>query len=401
MILYDQHFTLILKGDSNSGKTTFINVFIKEFTNNDAKFYAETGKNKTKVTTVFSFQCDEYKITYNGKSRVFETFEQLVTEYNIATKNGNIDVENYEICHVYIKGGDLKINIIDTVGKSDIVSEEYQNKMMTILNKKFPNNIKICLARTPSTSMNFTDDFNVITFADTIDYTKDETLEDTHYMFIEELMENKLVFFSNKQNKVMKMIKDKEIPFYGIDSIFDICNKVVAFSKKPLSLEVLSIDNFMEDSDIQNANCIDDVLTKIYKYNDLELYTIAKNFVNGNQLVSKNFMINILHNAIGDREKFRSRQGNGITRSINYFRDKFETEYKSMEFAKQIVSECEEFVSQNKGKSNIFKSEFNAFDKRLLKIVMSLSREFVLRLLEHIKNNMFNGEHQNKKIKVC
>jgi len=58
----------------------------------------------------------------------------------------------------------------------------------------------------------------------------------------------------------------------------------------------------------------------------------------------------------------------------------------------------EAFVAQNKGKFNISKSDFNAFDRRLMRIVMLLLMGFVVRLLDYIKSDMFNDEHQKSKI---
>jgi hypothetical protein len=404
-MLYDPILTIIFVGDTNIGKTTTINNFFKGFTGLNSDFYATSGQNKTKRTTIFHLGSDNYKMIYKENVRVYESFDELLNEYNDCNKNGVICNDCYDMCHVFIKDGNFKINIIDTVGKSDKVSSVFHDEMMQLLNNDFPNNIYMNLIRNPSRDLYFDGNvFNVLTFADVIDYIKDVTLEDTHFNFINEIENNRLLFFSNSEDQSKKIIKNKEITFYGKDSILALFYIIFQTSKKQLEIPTLKLDDITNDSVLQNANCITEIVTKLSEYNNKNVSDVAINFINKQQFVSKNYMLGMFHDAINERETIRIMPGYGLVKSMQIFRAHFEKKCDSSVFSQEIINKCDEFMRENKHKS-ISKS-FKIFDTMVKNKINILSKQFTDLLLSQIfeesvkilsVNTILNDDAQNTK----
>lgn len=380
-MLYNPNLTIIFTGDTNTGKTTTFNTLVKKWTKLDCNFYCESGQNKTKITTIFHFCSNEYALKYNGMYNTYETFDKLQTGYNDASKNGSIDTDDINFCYVFIKEGKQKINFIDTIGKSQLVTSSYFDSLMKSINKQFPNNINICLIRTPTRDLNFNDNiFYVIMFADLIDYITDKTIEDIHYDFYNQL-ENKLFFYSNNQVKTNKIIKTKEVTFHGYDSLHEMLNKMIEISQKQLIIPTKNVYNLQNDDAFKKAMSVDDVLNLLNEYNDKLLYNTAENYINSNNLLTIKEMNDIYQNAITDRENHRI-PGFGLTRLTQIVRSNFEKGCYNREFFDKMIKECNNYIAKNS--NNTTNKYFEIFDMQRRHDIEELSISFAKRLVQKI-----------------
>lgn len=373
-MIFDPTTTLIVTGDTNHGKTTFIN----NLTGCD--FYTESGNNKTKILTIFHHKSEnygsvivpltDYPIDVKNASFTFESLDQLTTWYN--TESTRVGITRDFICHVFLKGGD-NVNIVDTIGKSDQFNSEDHNRTMERIKKLYPNNINVNLIKlVPTRNLDYSESINVITFADLINFETDPTSEDTYNNFIDEFRSQRLLFFSNKNDQSQITIKNTTIKVYGKDNVSDVAD--IAFELSNLYTTVTPLEDIYTDQQLNDAQCVTKFMDGLIKYNNLELYNEVNNFVRENDLPPLDAMMRSQEEIIKDRQS-KQRPGVGPHRLIEIIKS-HTINTKWDKWTRAIISEqCrkreEQTLSQTKGK------DFSEFDRIVREQIITQSTEFV------------------------
>jgi len=381
-MIYDPIFTLYITGDSNTGKTTTFNNFISAHFKIKSDFYANTGINKTKITSVFHFGSNIYGIA-NSKSledccyglTEFNSLEELINAYNNASLSEHIYTDGL-LCHIFIKVG-TKVNIIDTIGKSNLINNEQHTELINKIKTLYPNYIHMNLIRTPTRDLDFSGKcINVVTFSDTFDYTKDPTLEDTHFGFMEQIEKKYLIFLNNKDVKCFKNIKNKQVQIYGKDNIIDIIGCAESMRSKTFIVPK-NINNLMEDLELKNANCVGEFIKILSQYNNLKLYEKTKTFTLINNFISLDKMNDIFSSIATDREE-KQGPGNGLVKLIQIMKSHIGKKNKWVD--KIVSNKCDDYIKNYKSSMK----NFNDFDKQIFKKLKEISYYFVKKLLNYV-----------------
>lgn len=338
-------------------------------TNLGCNFYAESGQNKTKITTVFHFGSDIYgcalnnnPIYSNGATHICDTFEQLLEWYNNASKINEICLD--DVCHIFIKEC-TKINIIDTIGKSDIVNDEYHENITKLIKTLYPNNINIHIVREPSRNLDFSGKcLNVRGFADTIDYT--------HFGFMDVIEKGYLLFFSNIEQHKLMTIKTKQVQVYGIDTIVEIMDHAANLSK--LDTTTRNIEHLHLDAELINAKCIEEFMNILKKYNNSELYEYINAYLLQHNYSPLNEMNDAYNVILTDRDD-KQGPGYGPVRLIGIMKSHIGRGNKWID--KILDEKCTSRIQ--KRLSNYVGKDFSKFDRDVDLLIKNKSLEFVSR----------------------
>ncbi len=380
--IYDPTQTFILCGDTNAGKTSMINNFLQNITNTKCNFYAESMSNTTKITTVFHLKSNEYNFVYNGQEygqkNAIDTFEKIQECYNKVSKECQIDHDGN--CHIYIKEGNDNINIIDTIGKSSIMTHEKFDVKLKEITEYYPNHMLIHLSRMPNYDiMKSTKDIYVLTHSDLIDYEFDDSLENTHYEFIDKIKNKKLYMYSNTKPTCENKIKDTNVIFYGNEKCYEmIANMYFNNHSEMENVKTKNIADIEFDKDLHNAKCIGDIKKALYYYNNQNLIDFVKNYINENKLADLKYMNDLYQKAVDDRESKSCIAGNGNKRLMQILHSHFDFNCESPKFAKLIIDFGNECINNNKKMLN---KNFVLFDKHNKDEIKKLSLKFTKKVL--------------------
>lgn len=290
--LFDPTLTIIIVGDTNASKTTFFNTFLKKlYGGNYLEFYASSGSDKTKRSTIFHFN-NRHHFKYIIKNVPYDkymNYKEFQKEYNDYATNDYIVPNCTEIIDAYLPTQLNEIfNIIDTVGKSTKVDIREYNLALEELKAYYPNHLIVNMTRMSSIDkLRSTNEVTILTHADIIDYDKDESIKASHEQFREYVGKSLFVYSNFLESKLINF-GNGQVLMYGYDNC-DLMIKHITttlFQENFYQYIVKNLNEVEHDEFINNAQCIDKILEHLKVYNDSVLIKNLKEIINDYKMVS-------------------------------------------------------------------------------------------------------------------
>jgi GTP-binding protein EngB required for normal cell division len=275
--IYNSINAIIIIGDTNNGKSSTINTMLSSLLNIDVNFYTSNQNNSTKTLTIFNFNQDNiYRIITAHDNKLYSNFKELEKEYNNASSN----LPNYYIerpTEIYLSSI-IRYNfvIIDIIGKS-IDNEYIYNEQFKYINTNYPNNIKIYTTKEINMDI-IKNNYILITHADKINYSLNETTETIHYLIKEKFIDNTINFISNKDHNINEIkIKDIIIKVLNKNNINEYILNIVSKIKHIKELNINNYLNYMSNIRWSHTN---DIEKHIYKFNNKVLLDLTIELLN-------------------------------------------------------------------------------------------------------------------------
>ena len=414
--MFDENLAIIVRGETNASKTTFINTFLSKIGNQHINFYVSNGENKTKITTIikFSLTISEYIMEYNNVKTIFSTFEDLINSYNSSSIQNNIIINNIvkiQIPTIITRLSDIVF--IDTIGISNIYKLEDEQRNLVLLKKLYPNNIILNFVRIPTYSNILTqkNEINLITHADLINYNLDNTLEHKHAEFLDLFLNNKAYFYTNYIFSETIICNNHKIKIYNGNSCVKIVEKIIENYDNSSIISCKTIDEvekFFKQSVIENNGnnmyfktlsngtnkySIEEAKKILYQSNNSELYSksciILDNLTNYSQIEK------CLSETINYRNSQQNILGNGVKTLIKIFKHHFTTTCKNNNIVNKICDCADSFKGNEANKTNYF----NYFDRECFNKINELKRlenaDTIKKILKIINDCKINNETES------
>jgi hypothetical protein len=281
MSLYNTTKTLVIIGDTNNGKSATINTMLSSLLGQPIYFYESNKINASKTVTIFNFTQDKsYKIKTSHKTNIYDNLDDLQNKYNIEIEKKDDYYDQPVSVYLYSEKK-YDFIIIDIIGKS-INNEEFYESQLRWINKNYPNNIKIYTTKDINIDICSKNEYILITHADKINYTLNETLKEIHYALKDRFLDNTIKFVNNRQSNVFNILnklKLKNIELEVLNKnninkyIFDMLLKIKI-------IEILDITNFIEYMINIKWTDINDIIYHLNKFNNKMLLEITINELN-------------------------------------------------------------------------------------------------------------------------
>lgn len=372
--IYEPELTFIFVGDTNAAKTTTFNTLLRNITGIASDFYCVSGADKTKATTVFQLNSDEFMLEYNGQTWKTDSFQELQTQYN-AMSSGNATIDLQNICRVYVRckfSNGQRVNIVDTIGRSSKVDSNGHDSMIASVKRQFPNHVIINMSRTPKYELlKAGNEVSILTHADTFDYKTDPVLEVQHADFLPYIGKSLFVYTNNLSSGKL-LIHGTEVRMYGNDhchSMFDAIFE--CYKAKMQRVTVKSIQELSSDDVIKNATSISQIVKQLYIYNDKDLLSIVNTKIAAERMCPLDILTKQYQKVVAAREDQQA-AGNGLIRLTQIMEHHVDNNDVCESLRRFVKDQC-----NLHRKSNRTGKDFTSFDVECTRQITILSNKFV------------------------
>ena len=295
MSIFNTTKTLVLIGDTNNGKSATINTMLSSLLEQPIYFYESNKINASKSVTIFNFTFDKkYKIETYHKTKIYDNLNDLQNEYNSEIEKRDDHYDQPVNVYLYSERK-YDFIIIDIIGKS-INNEKFYESQLKWIDKNYPNNIKIYTTKDINIDICSKNKYILITHADKINYTLNETLKEIHYALKDRFLDNTIKFVNNRESNIFNIIKKLKLKNIELDVlnknninkyIFDMLVKIKI-------IDTVNINNFIEYMTNIKWTDLTDIKYHLDKFNNkmlLEITIKELNNLESIQLINKKILL--------------------------------------------------------------------------------------------------------------